>query len=144
MVFPVVMYGCVSWTIKKAERQRIDAFELWCWRRLLRVPSTARRSNLKICAFMWFLMLLVVSLGSCCVILISSEFFNCLCVFICKGGCFFYINCVVWIVQIYLTKIFKLDHMRLLVGPHQLSYFLHLVSRMLILNQPMRNTDPWF
>ena len=45
MVFPVVMYGCESWTIKKAERQRIDAFELWCWRRLLRVPRTARRSN---------------------------------------------------------------------------------------------------
>ena len=45
MVFPVVMYGCKSWTIKKAEHQRIDAFELWCWRRLLRVPWTARRSN---------------------------------------------------------------------------------------------------
>ena len=45
MVFPVVMYGCESWTIKKAERQRIDDFELWCWRRLLRVPWTARRSN---------------------------------------------------------------------------------------------------
>ena len=45
MVFPVVMYGCKSWTIKKTERQRIDAFELWCWRRLLRVPWTARRSN---------------------------------------------------------------------------------------------------
>ena len=45
MVFPVVMYGCESWTIKKAERQRIDAFELWCWRRLWRVPWTARRSN---------------------------------------------------------------------------------------------------
>ena len=45
MVFPVVMYGHESWTIKKAERQRIDAFELWCWRRLLRVPWTARRSN---------------------------------------------------------------------------------------------------
>ena len=45
MVFPVVMYGCVSWTIKKAECRRIDAFELWCWRRLLRVPWTARRSN---------------------------------------------------------------------------------------------------
>ena len=45
MVFPVVMYGCESWTIKKAEPQRIDAFELWCWRRLLRVPWTARRSN---------------------------------------------------------------------------------------------------
>ena len=44
-VFPVVMYGCESWTIKKAESQRIDAFELWCWRRLLRVPWTARRSN---------------------------------------------------------------------------------------------------
>ena len=44
-VFPVVMYGCESWTIKKAERRRIDAFELWCWRRLLRVPWTARRSN---------------------------------------------------------------------------------------------------
>ena len=44
-VFPVVMYGCDSWTIKKAERQRIDAFQLWCWRRLLRVPWTARRSN---------------------------------------------------------------------------------------------------
>ena len=45
MVFPVVMYGCESWTIKKAEHQGIDAFELWCWRRLLRVPWTARRSN---------------------------------------------------------------------------------------------------
>ena len=45
MVFPVVMYGCESWTVKKAERQRIDAFERWCWRRLLRVPWTARRSN---------------------------------------------------------------------------------------------------
>ena len=45
MVFPVVMYGCENWTIKKAECQRIDAFELWCWRRLLRVPWTARRSN---------------------------------------------------------------------------------------------------
>ena len=45
MVFPVVMYGCESWTVKKAERQRIDTFELWCWRRLLRVPWTARRSN---------------------------------------------------------------------------------------------------
>ena len=44
-VFPVAMYGCDSWTIKKAERQRIDAFELWCWRRVLRVPWTARRSN---------------------------------------------------------------------------------------------------
>ena len=45
LVFPVVMYGCESWTIKKAERRRIDAFELWCWRRLLRVPWTVRRSN---------------------------------------------------------------------------------------------------
>ena len=45
MVFPVVMYGCESWTVKKAERQRIDAFELWCWRRFLRVSWTARRSN---------------------------------------------------------------------------------------------------
>ena len=45
MVFPLVMYGCESWTVKKAECQRIDAFELWCWRRLLRVPWTARRSN---------------------------------------------------------------------------------------------------
>ena len=45
MVFPVVMYGCEGWTVKKAERQRIDGFELWCWRRLLRVPCTARRSN---------------------------------------------------------------------------------------------------
>ena len=45
MVFPVVMYGCESWTIKKAEHGRIDAFELWCWRRLLRVPWTAKRSN---------------------------------------------------------------------------------------------------
>ena len=45
IVFPVVMYGCESWTIKKAECQRIDAFELWCWRRLMRVPWTARRSN---------------------------------------------------------------------------------------------------
>ena len=45
MFFPVVMYGCESWTMKKAERQRIDAFEVWCWRRLLRVPWTARRSN---------------------------------------------------------------------------------------------------
>ena len=45
MVFPVVMFGCESWTVKKAERRRIDTFELWCWRRLLRVPWTARRSN---------------------------------------------------------------------------------------------------
>ena len=45
MVFPVVIYGCESWAVKKADRQRIDAFELWCWRRLLRVPWTARRSN---------------------------------------------------------------------------------------------------
>ena len=48
MVFPVVMYGCESWTVKKAEHRRIDGFELWCWRRLLRVPWTARRSNLSI------------------------------------------------------------------------------------------------
>ena len=48
MVFPVIMYGCGSWTIKKSECQRTDAFELWCWRRLLRVPRTARRSNLSI------------------------------------------------------------------------------------------------
>ena len=45
MVFPVVVYGCENWTVKKAERRRIDAFELWCWRRLLRIPWTARRSN---------------------------------------------------------------------------------------------------
>ena len=45
MVFPVVMYGCASWSVKKTERRRIDAFELWCWRRILRVPWTARRSN---------------------------------------------------------------------------------------------------
>ena len=45
MIFPIVMYGCESWTIKKAEHQRTDAFELWCWKRLLRVPWTARRSN---------------------------------------------------------------------------------------------------
>ena len=45
MVFPVVMYGCESWTVKKAEHRRIDAFELWCWRKLLRVPWTSRRSN---------------------------------------------------------------------------------------------------
>ena len=45
LVFPIVMYGCECWTIKKAERQRIDAFELWCWRRLLRIPWTVRRSN---------------------------------------------------------------------------------------------------
>jgi len=45
MVFPVIMYGCESWTVKKAESQRIDAFELWCWKRLLRVPWTARKSN---------------------------------------------------------------------------------------------------
>ena len=45
MVFPVVMYGCESWTVKKVEHQKIDAFELWCWRRLLRIPWTARRSN---------------------------------------------------------------------------------------------------
>ena len=50
MVFPVVMYGCETWTVKKAERRRIDAFELWCWRRLLRVPWTARRSAL---GFLW-------------------------------------------------------------------------------------------
>ena len=48
MIFPVVMYGCESWSIKKAEHQRIDAFELWCWRRLLRVPWATRRSNLSI------------------------------------------------------------------------------------------------
>ena len=48
MVFPVVMYGCESWTIKKAEHRRIDAFELWCWKRFLRVPWTARRSKLSI------------------------------------------------------------------------------------------------
>ena len=48
MIFPVVIYGCESWTIKKVECRRIDAFELWCWRRLLRVPWTARRSNLSI------------------------------------------------------------------------------------------------
>ena len=48
MVFPVAVYGCESWTLKKAEHQRFDAFELWCWRRLLRVPWTARRSNLSI------------------------------------------------------------------------------------------------
>ena len=45
VVFPIVMYGCESWTIRKAERRRLDAFELWCWRRLLRVPWTARRAN---------------------------------------------------------------------------------------------------
>ena len=48
MVFPVVMYGCENWTVKKAEHQRIDVFELWCWRRLLRVPWTAKRSKLSI------------------------------------------------------------------------------------------------
>ena len=63
MVFPVVMYGCESWTIKKAERRRIDAFELWCWRRLLRVPWTARRSNQFIlkeispgCSLVWLML----------------------------------------------------------------------------------------
>ena len=53
MVFPVVMYGCESWTTKKAEHQRIDALELWCWRRLLRVPWTARRSNQSILKVHW-------------------------------------------------------------------------------------------
>ena len=53
MVFPVVMYGCEIWTVKRAERQRIDAFELWCWRRLLRVPWTARRSNQSILKEIW-------------------------------------------------------------------------------------------
>ena len=57
MVFPVVMYGCESWTEKKAERRRIDAFELWCWRRVLRVPWIARRSNQsilkEILGFLW-------------------------------------------------------------------------------------------
>ena len=53
MVFPVVRYGCESWTVKKAERRRIDAFELWCWRRLLRVPWTARRSNQSILKESW-------------------------------------------------------------------------------------------
>ena len=53
MVFPVVLYGCESWTIKKAECRRIDAFELWCWRRLLRVPWTARRSNQSILNIHW-------------------------------------------------------------------------------------------
>ena len=57
MVFPLVMYGCESWTIKKAERRRIDAFELWCWRRLLRVPWTARRSNQSILKSILYLML---------------------------------------------------------------------------------------
>ena len=63
VVFPVVMYGCESWTVKKAERQRIDAFELWCWRRLLRVPWTARRSNQSIlkeispgCSLEWMML----------------------------------------------------------------------------------------
>ena len=63
MVFPVVMYGCESWSIKKAERQTIDAFELWCWRRLLRVPWTARRSNQSIlkeispgCSLEWLML----------------------------------------------------------------------------------------
>ena len=59
MVFPVVMYGCESWTVKKAERCRIDAFELWCWRRLLRVPWTARRSAL---GFLWEGMMLKLKL----------------------------------------------------------------------------------
>ena len=53
MVFPVVMYGCESWTIKKAEHRRIDAFELWCWRKLLRVPWTAKRSNQSILDQSW-------------------------------------------------------------------------------------------
>ena len=53
MVFPVVMYGCESWTVKKAERRRIDAFEVWCWRRLLRVPWTARKSNQSILNQPW-------------------------------------------------------------------------------------------
>ena len=53
MVFPVVMYGCESWTVKKAERRRIDAFELWRWRRLLRVPWTARRSNQSVLGIHW-------------------------------------------------------------------------------------------
>ena len=53
MVFPVVMYGCQNWTIKKAKCQRIDAFELWCWRRLLRVPWIARRSNQSILNIQW-------------------------------------------------------------------------------------------
>ena len=61
MVFPVVMCGCESWSIKKAERQRVDAFELWCWRRLLRVPWTARRSNQSIL----LLLLLLLSHFSC-------------------------------------------------------------------------------
>ena len=63
MVFPVVMYGCEIWTVKKAEHQRIDAFELWCWRRLLRVPRTARRSNQSIlkeispgCSLKWLML----------------------------------------------------------------------------------------
>ena len=67
MVFPVVMYGCESWTVKKAERWRTDAFELWCWRRLLRVPWTARRSNQSIlkeispgCSFLFFFFFLDV------------------------------------------------------------------------------------
>ena len=67
MVFPVVMYGCESWTMKKAERRRIDAFKLWCWRRLLRVPWTARRSNQSIlkeispgCSLEWLMLTLKV------------------------------------------------------------------------------------
>ena len=53
MVFPVVMYGCESWTVKKAERRRIDAFELWCWRKLLRVPWTARRPRRSVMDVLW-------------------------------------------------------------------------------------------
>ena len=53
IIFPVVIYRCESWTIKKAERQRIDAFELWCWRRLLRVPWTARKSNQSVLNIHW-------------------------------------------------------------------------------------------
>ena len=62
MVFPVVMHGCESWTMKKAERQRIDVFELWCWGRLLRVPWTARRSNTTVQKLKFFG--IQVSLGS--------------------------------------------------------------------------------
>ena len=73
MFFPAVMYGCESWTVMKAERRRIDAFELWCWRRLLRVPWTARRSNQSILFFFFFNFYFIFKLYNIVLVLPNIE-----------------------------------------------------------------------